>query len=93
METIITVATAMCAVSTNINIVKGVLMEPIRDPFVEEFFDSKIYKNILARNDAKGEYVVTTQSDATYLLVEADISVTELHFPEEIKQAITRVNS
>ena len=63
------------------------------DPFIEEFFDSKIYKQVLARNDTKGEYVVRTQSDSVYLLVEADLSVTELHFPEEIHQAITRVNS
>lgn len=63
------------------------------DPFIEEFFDSSIYKEILARNDEKGEYVVRTQSDSAYFLVESDLSVTELHFPEEIQQAITRVNS
>ena len=61
--------------------------------FVETFFDSSIYKDILARNDEKGEYIVTTKSDSTYFLRESDQTVLELHFPEEIAAYVIRVKS
>lgn len=56
--------------------------------FVEEFFDSDLYKEFLARNDEKGIYVVRTQSDSVYLLNHSTVSCTQLHFPEEITLAI-----
>lgn len=60
---------------------------------IEEFFDSSIYKDILARNDEKGEFVVQTASDSIFYLKEDTLAVLELHFPEEIESAIARVNS
>ena len=60
---------------------------------IEEFFDSSIYKDILARNDSKGEFVVQTASDSIFYLREDTLTVLELHFPEEIESAIARVNS
>ena len=60
---------------------------------VEEFFDSSIYKDILARNDKKGEFVVQTASDSIFYLKESTLTVLELHFPEEIESAIAQVNS
>jgi len=64
-----------------------------KDTFIEEFFDSNLYKEVLARNDKTHEYVVRTSSDCYYYLRKADSSVIQLHFPEEIKDAIGKVNS
>lgn len=64
-----------------------------QDTFVEEFFDSHLYKEFLARNDQKGAYVVRTQSDSVYLLDKTTSSCTQLHFQEEIDNAIKDVNS
>lgn len=60
---------------------------------IEEFFDSSIYKDILARNDLKGEFVVQTASDSIFYLQEDTLTVMPLHFPEEIEAAIAKVNS
>ena len=56
--------------------------------FVEKFFDSDIYKEVIARNDTKGCYVVRTTSDSVFLLDKSTNSCIELHFPEEILLAI-----
>ena len=60
---------------------------------IEEFFGSSIYKDILARNDEKGEFVVQTASDSIFYLKESTLTVLELHFPEDIESAIAQVNS
>jgi hypothetical protein len=64
-----------------------------KDTFIEEFFDSNLYKEVLARNDNTREYVVRTASDCTYYLKEEGTIVTQLHFPEEIEDAIFKVAS
>jgi hypothetical protein len=64
-----------------------------KDTFIEEFFDSTLYKEILARNDKTHQYVVRTASDCYYYLKEEGTIVTQLHFQEEIKDAIERTNS
>lgn len=58
------------------------------DNFAEEFFDSDIYKEIIACNFKKGIYVVRTTSNSVYLLDRESNSCIELHFPEEILTAI-----
>ena len=60
---------------------------------VEDFFDSPIYKDILARNDKKGEYVIQTSTDSIFYLKEDPIIVQALHFQEEIQSKINQVNS
>lgn len=60
---------------------------------IEQFFDSEIYKDVLARSDEKGEFVIQTSSDAIYFLKEQTLEVIELHFQEEINSAIARVNT
>jgi hypothetical protein len=64
-----------------------------KDTFIEEFFDSNLYKEVLARNDRTKEYVVKTTSDCIYYLKEKGTIVVQLHFPEEIKDAINKVNN
>ncbi|MCI4437091.1 MAG: hypothetical protein JHC33_09820 [Ignisphaera sp.] len=64
-----------------------------KDTFIEEFFDSNLYKDVLARNDKSHEYVVRTTSDCIYYLKEEGNIVTQLHFPEEIEDAITNVKN
>jgi hypothetical protein len=64
-----------------------------KDTFIEEFFDSILYKEVLARNDRTKEYVVRTTSDCIYYLKEKRAIVIQLHFPEEIENAINKVNN
>ena len=61
--------------------------------FINDFFDSDLYKEILARNDQKQEYVVRTNSDSIFYLRASDTTVLELHFPEEVEHYIASVNS
>lgn len=61
--------------------------------FINDFFDSDLYKEILARNDQKQEYVVRTNSDSTFYLRASDTTVLELHFPEEVEHYVASVNS
>jgi len=58
------------------------------DTFIEDFFESDIYKEVIARNDKEGKYVVKTTSDSMYLLERDSVSCTQLHFQEEILMAI-----
>lgn len=58
------------------------------DTFSEEFFDSDIYKEIIACNFKKGIYVVRTEFNSIYLIDKDTHSCIELHFPEEILLAI-----
>lgn len=59
-----------------------------KDTFIEEFFDSDIYKEVIARNDIKGCYVIRTTTNSVYILDRESASCVELHFPEEILLAI-----
>jgi hypothetical protein len=56
----------------------------MNDNFVEEFFDSDMYKNIIARNDQTEQYIVETTSSSTYFLDGINNICKELHFQEEI---------
>jgi hypothetical protein len=64
-----------------------------KDTFIEEFFDSILYKEVLARNDNTKEYVVRTMHDCIYYLKAKGAIVMQLHFPEEIKDAVNKVNN
>lgn len=58
------------------------------DTFAEEFFDSEIYKEIIACNFKKGIYLVRTSTNQVFLIDRETNSCVELHFPEEILLAI-----
>jgi hypothetical protein len=60
----------------------------MQNNFIEEFFDSDIYQEVVARNDEKGLYVVKTVSDSVFFLERDSTSCVELHFPEEQLLAI-----
>jgi hypothetical protein len=67
-------------------------MMPEDNHFIEQFFDSSIYKEILARNDKAKRYVVRTNTETVFALDANSNTCIELHFPEEIEEAIKTIN-